>query len=375
MIKVHSKSQGQSPMKLQTSTPKQVQAAFAFRPSCVSVVFQLFLCCVLALLFTSCASAPLKAYDFQRSHVMGSDFRIVIHSANEAAAKAGAEAAFAEIARLEALMSDYRDSSELFRLSESSCVPGGQKEAFQVSPELYDLLAWCQDLAKRSDGAFDVTCGPVVRCWRMAREFKAKPPEKMRQRALAASGWSKMQLLPDHKVRLLVPNMKLDLGAVAPGYAADVALKLLEDRGLPHSCVDASGDISFGAPPDGAGWLVKIEGSSDPRPRSFRVFKKCAVGTSGDSVRHVDIDGQRYSHIVDLRSGLGLTNRRLVFVLADNNREADALAMTLSVLNREQGLRLLETFPGSQCLIFQEDPRDRQQWSSPGFPSLTNDKE
>ncbi|MEN9362542.1 MAG: Thiamine biosynthesis lipoprotein ApbE precursor [Verrucomicrobiota bacterium] len=327
-------------------------------------------------LLGSCASPPpLKAWDFHRSPVMGSDFRIVIHCAEEARAAAAAEAAFAEIARIEDLMSDYRDGSELFRLSESSCLPGGQKEPFPVSAELYDLLSWCQDLARRSDGAFDVTCGPLVRCWRMARHFRAMPPEKMRQRALAASGWSKMQLLPGHQVRLLAPNMKLDLGAVAPGYAADRALRLLEERGLPHSCVDASGDISFGQPPDAQGWAVKIEGSADPQPRSFQIFKKCAVGTSGDSVRHVDIDGLRYSHIVDPRSGLGLSNRRLVFVLAPTNREADALAMTLSVLDREPGLELLKSFPGSECLVFQEDPRDRQQWSSPGFPPLTNDKE
>jgi thiamine biosynthesis lipoprotein len=282
---------------------------------------------------------------------MGTEFRIVLYAADETSAERAAEAAFARIAALDAALSDYRPESELSRLGASS---DGQVPSAWValSPDLARVLAAAEDVARASEGGFDVTVGPLVALWRRARRQGELPEANALARARASVAWRALELDRGHsRARLLLPRMRLDLGGIAKGYALDVVLEELERRGLPRALVVGGGDVRAGAPPPGeAGWHVAIAGldSADPgvdRAAGALVLAHGALSTSGDLEQGFELENVRYSHIVDPRSGRALTERRLVSVRAPTATQSDAWATALSVLGPE-GLALLEGRPG-----------------------------
>jgi FAD:protein FMN transferase len=180
------------------------------------------------------APADLTRFEFQRPE-MGMAFRIVLFAPNENQAKHAAEAAFQRIKELNDIMSDYDEESELSKLSRSS----GSGRAVPLSPDLWFVLDRAQDLAKRSDGAFDVTVGPFVQLWRRARRQHQLPDAARLTEARKAVGYQHLRLDPaKHTAELLVPNMKIDLGGIAKGYAIGEALKILErlmsPSAIPH---------------------------------------------------------------------------------------------------------------------------------------------
>ncbi len=289
---------------------------------------------------------------------MGVPFRIVLYTTNEVHAKAAADEAFARVRQLNDRLSDYDLDSELSRLSRAS----GQGLATRVSEDLWRVLKEAQYWAERSGGAFDVTVGPFVNLWRRARRIQRLPePEKLAE-ARARVGYTNITLDAKNRTVLLkVPEMRLDLGGIAKGYAADEALKTLCRDGIRRALVAAAGDIALGDPPPGErGWKVEI-GSLDVTNAPPALFLRLAnrgVATSGDVFQRLEIDGVRYSHIVDPRTGLGLTDHSLVTVLARDCMTADALATTVSVLGPEAGLRLIKNTPGPAVRILRQ-PGDR----------------
>src|SRR5262245_2311233 len=252
------------------------------------------------------AEPALSRFEFAEPH-MGTQFRIVLYAPTKDTAEKAAKAAFARVAELDGIMSDYRSSSELMRLCKKA---GGAP--VRVSGDLFYVLQRAQEVSRRSAGAFDVTVGPVVRLWRRARRTRQLPdPEKLKT-ALALVGWKNVVL--DEKARtvqLLKPGMQLDLGGIAKGYAADEMLKVLARHGLKRALVAAGGDIAVGeAPPGKAGWTVAIAAVDAKKEGPSRlVLARAAVSTSGDAEQYVEIGGKRYSHIVDPRTGLGLVGR------------------------------------------------------------------
>jgi thiamine biosynthesis lipoprotein len=152
----------------------------------------------------------------------------------------------------------------------------------------------------------------------------------------------------DHTAELLVPNMRLDLGGIAKGYAIDAALNVLRERGIAIALVSGGGDMMAGdSPPGKKGWRVEVAplDVTNAPPARFVLLSNRALATSGDVFQHVEIDGKRYSHIVDPRTGLGLTDRSLVTVIADDCTTADSLATAVSVLGPAKGLALVESTP------------------------------
>ena len=193
-----------------------------------------------ALLLAGCRSVPpaplLARFEFKQPH-MGTLFSITLYAASETQARTASDAAFAKIAALNAMMTDYEAESELMQLCKK---PVGQP--VRVSPELFDVLQKGQRLAELSGGAFDVTIGPVVRQWRRARRQGERPLPEQLARAREAVGWLKLKLDGRNQtVTLLAPNMQLDLGGIAKGFAADQALETLRSHGLTRTLVAASG--------------------------------------------------------------------------------------------------------------------------------------
>ncbi len=302
---------------------------------------------------------------------MGTLFTITLYARALPEATSAAEAAFKRIDTLEDILSDYQADSELLRLCDQ---PEGKP--VPVSPELFDVLQRAQQIAALSDGAFDVTVGPYVRLWRFARTRKVLPHPTEVAEASAAVGYRKLRLDPHTcTVTLLVPKMRLDVGGIAKGYAADKALELLKGRGINRALVAASGDIAIGDPPPGqAGWSVGITGIDALANELSRtvLLHNAGVSTSGDTEQFIEIGGVRYSHILNPATGLGLTNRIQATVIAPNATTTDAIATTVCVLGVERGLAVVEKLPNAATLILLKQDGEIRRYVSRRFETLTH---
>jgi thiamine biosynthesis lipoprotein len=298
------------------------------------------LCCVLILsavvLQPSCATTSktqvsLERFEFEEPQ-MGVPFRMVVYATNVAHAERAVDAAFARIAELNAIMSDYETESELSKLSRSS--EEGSPEV-RVSGDLWRVLKAAQELARETDGAFDITIGPCAALWRKARREEEFPDATRLENAREKVGYENL-LLNERKrtARLVRFGMRLDLGAIAKGYAADEALKVLRQFGIQSALVAASGDLALGdAPPGAKGWRVEIVGYDAPNgsPSAIVELENCGVATSGDLFQRVEINGVRYSHIVNPFTCVGMTNHALATVIAKDSMTADSLATVMTI--------------------------------------------
>lgn len=315
--------------------------------------------------------SELGRYESTERH-MGVFFRIVVYAKDEESANAATGAAFSRVAELNRIMSDYDPESELSRLSKSSPT----ESPIKVSKELWTVLETSQRLSKKSRGAFDVTVGPMSRLWRRARRQKQLPRESRISEGKRSVGYLFMQLDETaQSVKLMRPDMRLDLGGIAKGFAADEALRTLRERGIRRALVDASGDLALGdPPPDKQGWRIGIAPlEPDAPPSEYLLLANCGVATSGDAWQHVEIDGTRYSHIVDPRTGLGLTDQSSVTVVAPSGMLADGYASAISVLGPESGIDLAESSEGIEALVVRAKEGRPEVHRSRGFQSMSFD--
>jgi thiamine biosynthesis lipoprotein len=222
-----------------------------------------------------------------------------------------------------------------------------------VGKDLFAVLEKAQEVSKLSDGAFDVTVGPLVQLWRTARRTQQLPDPKELAEAKAKVGWEKVTLDPKARtVALKVPGMRLDLGGIAKGFAADEALAEIRKHGITRALVAASGDITVGDPPPGKdGWVVEIAPIGTGRPARWVKLANASVSTSGDLFQFVEIGGVRYSHVLDPKTGLGLTGRRSATVIAPKGVLADSLTKAASVLPPEKALRVIDGIEGAATYI------------------------
>ncbi len=289
-------------------------------------------------LLSGCAEGPsLTRHEFTR-RAMGGWAQIVLYCETREAAVEAARAAFDRIEALNDVMSDYKTDSELMRL----CAQAGSGP-IEASDDLIDVLERAEEISRASGGAFDVTVGPIVRLWRASGREGRLPEAEALAEAMGRVGWEMVRL--DRRagtVDLAVPGMQLDMGGIGKGFAADAAYEQLRLRGLGRSLVNMGGDIRVGEPPPGrAGWrVVPMPFAGDPsNPNNAQakrgealIVANVGVASSGDAERFVEVAGVRYSHIVDPGTGIGLTNRVAVVVVAADATTADAIASAASVL-------------------------------------------
>ncbi len=271
---------------------------------------------------------------------MGLPVRIVLYAAGEHAAREAAASAFARIADLDEKLSDYRPDSELNRLS------GTSGEWVGVSSDLFRVLRRAREIAERTGGAFDPTIGPMVALWRDSRRLGTLPAQGALADARARTGWRHLEI--DDKTsraRLALPGMRLDLGGIAKGFALDEALAVLASRGVRRVQIEAGGDIVVGeAPPGHRGWRIEVPGADADFARRAAALENAALSSSGGAAQFVEIDGVRYSHVVDPATGLGLTHDRTVYVICRDATTSDALATAMNVRGRSP-------FPQGYCLV------------------------
>ena len=279
------------------------------------------------LIATSGVSSQISSRLAFEKPLMGTEVSIVLYAADSVAATEAVELAFARITELNNHLSDYLTESELSRLSNTYDQP------VQVSDDLWQVLYTAQEIAHASEGAFDVTAGPLTLLWRRAMRRATLPDSTDLNQAMIAVGYEFLQLdVNNQTARLHKDNMRLDLGGIAKGYAADQALEVLVREGFSSAAVDAGGDISLGeAPPNSDGWSIKV--FSGGAETGEMILKNCGIAVSGDSYRYLDYHGVRYSHILDPKTGYGVTHERKVAVIAPSAMIADAWASAYSVMD------------------------------------------
>jgi thiamine biosynthesis lipoprotein len=294
---------------------------------------------------------------------MGTLFKIILYSPDAELASRGAEAAFDRVEQLEEILSDYRVDNELARVNL------GAFEAPQVvSSELMLLTLKALELSRKTSGSFDITVKPLVRLWRRAREDGKLPPAKELQLAVERVGYRDVLVNErTRSIRFRKTGMELDFGGIGKGFAADEVLKVLAGFGFTRVLVDAGGDIRVGqAPPDRDGWTISVDSAGGAAVELFLVSQ--AIATSGDKYQFVEIDGERYSHIVDPKTGIGLRHSGTVTVLAREAAIADALSTALSVLSPEDGLKIVETMDGVEARIVRRLSGIEKTYASADFP-------
>jgi thiamine biosynthesis lipoprotein len=284
-------------------------------------------------------SAQLKRFQFSENK-MGSPFNLVFYHSDSAEAAQIAIACFKRVDSLNAIFSDYDSTSEIKRLVKFANQP--QK----VSDELFDMIMRSETAWKKSNKTFDITLGALTQLWRKARTENRFPDKTEIKKAKRSTGFQ--NLIPDKKSKTILcktTGMSFDFGGIVKGHAAQMVIDLLKTKNITSALADAGGDIAMSdAPPGKKGWNIgiNIPESEDELWDQYLELKNCAVATSGDVYRFTVLDGKKYSHIIDPRTGYGVTSQRNVTVIAKEGTTADWLATACSILPIKKALTLAQ---------------------------------
>ena len=269
----------------------------------------------------------LFRYSFR---AMAAVHELQLEAADAAHAERAAQAAIADVQRIEAKYSRYRDDSVLGAINRAA---GGA--AVPIDAETAALLAYAHECHARSDGAFDITSGVLRRAWNFRRVPPQLPDPDTLARAREHVGWPRVEW-SEHAVRLPEAGMELDLGGIGKEYAADRAATILAAHGIAHALVNLGGDVrAVGAQPDGRPWRVGIVHPRMPAAVVGEVeLDGAAVATSGDYERYFEVAGRRYCHILDARTGWPAAHWQSASVVAPLCTLAGTLA-TIAMLRAD----------------------------------------
>jgi thiamine biosynthesis lipoprotein len=265
-------------------------------------------------------------------YLMGTLLEITVYAPNRADADRAVTAAFAEVARLEALLSTFRSDSELSRLNATGTV--------RVSLETLAVLAHSRQMHVVTRGAFDVTVGPLVRLWKDAAANNRLPTATAIRTAQAWVDARQLVLNAEGGVATLHAGFRVDVGGIGKGYALDAAAVVLHAQGITAALLNFGGQLlAVGPPPAAPGWPVEIR---DPRDADKSLATLCltrgSVSTSADDARGLRIAGRQYSHIMNPRTGQPAAGMLSATVVTETAVEADALSTGLYVLGLAEGL-------------------------------------
>lgn len=271
---------------------------------------------------------------------MGVRMEIVLYAPDEETGRIAARDAFDRIAEIEQVASTYRGNSELSRL-----VKRRNADAVVVSQDLFNLLEMSKRLHESTDGAFDCSVYKLVQAWRRAAEVKTLPEPLVFETLRRISRSDQFELDAEKRSVKLKERVAITLDGIAKGYAGDAALEVLKAHGISRALINLSGDVVIGDPPPGEeAWSVSLDFGDPDVPTMRLALANCAVATSGDTEQFFEIDGVRYSHIIDPRTGMACTNRTAACVIAPTGALADALATAACVLGTAHAEQVLTQF-------------------------------
>jgi FAD:protein FMN transferase len=264
-----------------------------------------------------------------------------------------------EIDRIDRLMSHYRCDSPLSRLNREAA-----NGPVTVEPELLDFLAECLRWSRESDGAFDVTVGPLMKAWGFFRDDGRIPPEDELARVREVVGYRHVALDREAgTARFDRPGVELDLGGIGKGYAVDRAVEVLRRRGVASALVNLGGSSVYGlgTPPGKKAWEIGIQDPTHPAKTAVTVpLRDRALSVAGGYERFFEKDGVTYSHVMDPRTGRPVQGVLSVAVLTGSATAGDALDNVLFVLGPRAGRAHLGRLPGAEALVFL--PKGKRGW-------------
>ena len=290
----------------------------------------------------------------QTRMIMGTFAEVSVYSDDEKIAGKSVEASLDEMERMDRIMSNYKDDSELSQVNKNAA-----KAPVPCSRELLEVLERSQRYSELSDGAFDVTVSPVIAAWGFFTGKGRIPSDKELAKLLPAVSYRNVVINRDNNpekpgsVLFKNPRTKIDLGAIGKGYAVDKALEIVRKYAVDNACINLGGNIYvLGAPTDKNAWKVGVQ---HPRDKGeilgYLELKDEATATSGDYERFFEIKGKRYSHIIDPRTGMPVKDVVAVTIVAPTGTAVDALSTSVFVLGLEKGMNLVKSIPGVDAMI------------------------
>lgn len=289
----------------------------------------------------------------QTKILMGTVVEIQVKDKDEVKAHRAISSAFDEIKRIDNLFSSYNSESIVWKINHSFEHPS-------LSEELVSLLVFSDSIWRLSNGCFDVSLGNLIELWGFSNQKPSVPNKKKIIESLASSGWKNVQLKNDNSISL-VNKTNLDFGAVAKGYAVDRAIDLIKISGVSAALVNAGGEVKG----FGNDWIVGIQ---HPRNKNEMLGKlklnDMSVATSGDYEQFFEVNGKRYHHILNPKTGMPANECQSVTVVCKENKLADALATAVFVMGIEDGLKLVNTLDNVEAMIIASDGKIK---TSKGF--------
>lgn len=283
---------------------------------------------------------------FKRTQILlGTIVEIQIHDNDEKKVEEAFAKAFAEIKRIDNLFTTYNEDSPVGTINNST------DTIVAVDKEIYNLLVLCDSVTKLSDGAFDVSLDNLTRVWGFYSDNPSLPSESEIENALKSSGWNKLKLNYNQTITKQ-RNVALNFGAIAKGYAVDRAIEILKNHNVHSASVNAGGDVKV----FGKQWKIGIQ---HPREKKeileIVTLENNSIATSGDYERYFEVDGKRYHHILNPKTGYPSTGLQSVSIINKSNTFADALATAVFVLGVEKGLNLIESLDDTEAMIVDEN--------------------
>lgn len=302
---------------------------------------------------------------FEYTHQqMGTQIGLVLYASDRQKADSVSVLAFQRIDELNAVLSDYLVNSELNLLTSR------RPATYEVSDDLYRVLKKADSVSRLTEGAFDVTIGPLIRLWRKARLNKKMPGRTELTKAKETVGYDLLQSIAPNKVRLTVEGMRLDLGGIGKGFAADEVIGILEMNGIYSGLIDMGGDIRVsGPPPEREYWILGFSYFDRQGKECFQKIKlkDGAVATSGNLYQFVEINGRKFSHIVNPKSGMALKDGIQVTTISRSAAEADAFASAFSVIGLGQSVLRDADYQHLEVFMTNQSKTGYKQWESSGF--------
>lgn len=288
--------------------------------------------------------------------LMGNRFEITVVSEEEAFALDCIDAAVAEIRRIEKLFTTYDEHSQTNQINRQAGIA-----PVKADREIIDLIQRSKKLSALTQGAFDISYGSIdKKLWNFDKNMTALPDAATARKSVSLIDYR--NIIVDEAagtVFLKHAGMRIGFGGIGKGYAAEMAKRLLQSRGVTSGIINAAGDLAaWGCQPDGSPWTIGIaHPDAADKPFSSVNITDTAVATSGNYEKYVMIGGRKYSHTIDPRTGLPVTGIKSVTIICPNAEIADAMATPVSVMGIEAGLYLINQLKGIACIIIDDDNR------------------
>jgi thiamine biosynthesis lipoprotein len=286
--------------------------------------------------------------------LMGNRFEISVVSEDEEWANQRIEEAITEISRIEKLLTTFSDDSQTNQINASAGI-----QPVKVDKEVFDLIARSLRISELTQGAFDLSYGSIDKSlWNFDKTMTSLPDIATAKSMVRLIDYRNIILdSANQTVFLKEKGMRIGFGGIGKGYAAECAKNLMKKQGVESGIVNAAGDLTtWGRQPNGKEWTIGI---ADPdaknKPFSYLNISDMAVATSGNYEKFVVIDGKRYSHTIDPKTGLPVSGIKSVTVICPNAEIADAMATPIIVMGVRVGLDLVNQMRGIACIIIDDN--------------------